>query len=136
MTKIRSSYFLSKESLEYIEEYKKKNNLSSKAIALEQIISEHEKNSKIKIKDTAKLMGNEIGKVLEDDIKKFKNSARETDKNVQVLIEMLNGFLLKNENNIIATTTGLASMKKESVPYQIAKEEVAKRIHRNKVKKS
>ncbi|MFQ8921913.1 MAG: hypothetical protein ACLR60_08470 [Clostridium paraputrificum] len=136
MTKIRSSYFLSKESLEYIEEYKKKNNLSSKAIALEQIISEHERNSKIKIKDTAKLMGNEIGKVLEDDIKKFKNSARETDKNVQVLIEMLNGFLLKNENNIIATTTGLASMKKESVPYQIAKEEVAKRIHRNKVKKS
>lgn len=136
MTKIRSSYFLSKESLEYIEEYKKKNNLSSKAIALEQIISEHERNSKIKIKDTAKLMGNEIGKALEDDIKKFKNSARETDKNVQVLIEMLNGFLLKNENNIIATTTGLASMKKESVPYQIAKEEVAKRIHRNKVKKS
>lgn len=136
MTKIRSSYFLSKESLEYIEEYKEKNNLSSKAIALEQIISEHEKNSKIKIKDTAKLMGSEIGKVLEDDIKKFKNSARETDKNVQVLIEMLNGFLLKNENNIIATTTGLASMKKESVPYQIAKEEVAKRIHRNKVKKS
>lgn len=136
MTKIRSSYFLSKESLEYIEEYKEKNNLSSKAIALEQIISEHEKNSKIKIKDTAKLMGSEIGKVLEDDIKKFKNSARETDKNVQILIEMLNGFLLKNENNIIATTTGLASMKKESVPYQIAKEEVAKRIHRNKVKKS
>ena len=136
MTKIRSSYFLSKESLEYIAEYKEKNNLSSKAIALEQIISEHEKNSKIKIKDTAKLMGSEIGKVLEDDIKKFKNSARETDKNVQILIEMLNGFLLKNENNIIATTTGLASMKKESVPYQIAKEEVAKRIHRNKVKKS
>nr|WP_278678509.1 hypothetical protein [Clostridium paraputrificum] len=136
MTKIRSSYFLSKESLEYIEEYKKKNNLSSKAIALEQIISEHEKNSKIKIKDTAKLMGNEIGKVLEDDIKKFKNSVRETDKNVQVLIEMLNGFLLKNENNVIATTTGLASMKKESVPYQIAKEEVSKRIHRNKIKKS
>ena len=50
MTKIRSSYFLSKESLEYITEYKEKNNLSSKAIALEQIISEHEKNSKIKIK--------------------------------------------------------------------------------------
>lgn len=136
MTKIRSSYFLSKESLEYIAEYKEKNNLSSKAIALEQIIYEHEKNSKIKIKDTAKLMGNEIGKVLEDDIKKFKNSARETDKNVQIIIEMLNGFLLKNENNVIATTTGLASMKKECVPYQIAKEEVSKRIHRNKIKKS
>ena len=136
MSKISKHFTISEDSLNYLKKVKQDKKLSSISLAMEMIIEEHEKNSKIKIKDTAKLMGNEIGKVLEDDIKKFKNSVRETDKNVQVLIEMLNGFLLKNENNIIATTTGLASMKKESVPYQIAKEEVAKRIHRNKVKKS
>lgn len=136
MSKISKHFTISEDSLNYLKKVKQDKKLSSISLAMEMIIEEHEKNSKIKIKDTAKLMGSEIGKVLEDDIKKFKNSARETDKNVQILIEMLNGFLLKNENNIIATTTGLASMKKECVPYQIAKEEVSKRIHRNKIKKS
>lgn len=136
MSKISKHFTISEDSLNYLKKVKQDKKLSSISLAMEMIIEEHEKNSKIKIKDTAKLMGNEIGKVLEDDIKKFKNSARETDKNVQILIEMLNGFLLKNENNVIATTTGLASMKKECVPYQIAKEEVSKRIHRNKIKKS
>lgn len=136
MSKISKHFTISEDSLNYLKKVKQDKKLSSISLAMEMIIEEHEKNSKIKIKDTAKLMGSEIGKVLEDDIKKFKNSARETDKNVQILIEMLNGFLLKNENNVIATTTGLASMKKECVPYQIAKEEVSKRIHRNKIKKS
>lgn len=136
MSKIRSSYFLSENSLRYIDEYKEKNNLSSKAVALDNIIMEHEKNTKFRVNDTAKLMSLEIGKVLKEDIDKFKVSARETDKNVQILIEMINGFFIKSSIGEIVTTTGIVSMKKESPGYQIAKDEVKKRIHKNKIRKS
>ena len=78
----------------------------------------------------------EIGKVLKDDVSKFKVSARETDKNVQVLIEMLNGFFIKSNVGDIVTTTGLATgVAIESSGFKIAKEEISKRLHRNRIVK-
>ncbi|MCR1950437.1 hypothetical protein NSA50_05070 [Clostridium sp. DSM 100503] len=136
MNKLRKGYCVSKETHEYLMKIKKENNLSSVSLALEMVVSEHEKRSRIKTEDTAKLMAKEIGKVLKDDVDKFKVSSRETDKNVQILIEMFNGYLVKSGISDIVTTTGLTTeFAIESPALKIAKEEVKKRLHRNKIMK-
>ncbi|MBS6503356.1 MAG: hypothetical protein KH415_17345 [Clostridium sp.] len=136
MSKVRSHFTIEKYILDYLKKVKSENNLSSISLALEMVVSEHEKRSRIKTEDTAKLMAKEIGKVLKDDVDKFKVSARETDKNVQVLIEMINGYLIKEGVANIVTTTGLTTeFAKESPALKIAKEEVKKRLHRNKIMK-
>lgn len=137
MSKVSRGYSVSDEVHEYLKKVKKENNLSSVSLALEVVVTEHEKRSKIKTEDTAKLMAKEIGKVLKDDVNKFKLSAKETDKNVQILIELLNGFLIKSGTGAIVTTTGLTTdIAMESPALQIAKDEVKKRIHRNKIMKA
>lgn len=137
MSKITRHFTIGEDTLNYLKKVKKENNLSSVSLALEMVVTEHEKRSKIKTEDTAKLMAKEIGKVLKDDVNKFKLSAKETDKNVQILIELLNGFLIKSGTGAIVTTTGLTTdIAMESPALQIAKDEVKKRIHRNKIMKA
>lgn len=136
MSKVSRGYSVSDKTHNYLKKVKEKNNLSSLSLALERVVTEHEKSSKINVEETAKLMSKEIGKVLKDDIVKFKVSARESDKNMQILIEMFNGYLIKAGTGAIVTTTGLATeLSMESPAFKIAKEEVKKRIHRNKIKK-
>ena len=137
MSKITRHFTIGEDTLNYLKKVKKENNLSSVSLALEMVVTEHEKRSRIKTEDTAKLMAKEIGKVLKDDVNKFKLSAKETDKNVQILIELLNGFLIKSGTGAIVTTTGLTTdIAMESPALQIAKDEVKKRIHRNKIMKA
>lgn len=137
MSKITRHFTISEDTLNYLKKVKNENNLSSISLSLEMVVSEHEKRSRIKTEDTAKLMAKEIGKVLKDDVDKFKVSARETDKNVQILIEMLNGYLVKSGISDIVTTTGLTTeFAMESPALKIAKEEVKKRLHRNKIMKA
>lgn len=137
MSKVTRHFTITEDTLDYLKKVKNENSLSSISLALEMVVSEHEKRSKIKTEDTAKLMAKEIGKVLKDDVDKFKVSARETDKNVQILIEMLNGYLIKEGIGDIVTTSGLTTeFAMESPALKIAKEEVKKRLHRNKIMKA
>lgn len=137
MSKISKHFSIDEDILNYLKKIKKENNLSSVSLALELVVTEHERRSRIKTEDTAKLMAREIGKVMKEDIIKFTTSARETDKNVQVLIEMLNGYLIKEGNNPIVTTTGLTTeISMESTALKISKEEVKKRLHRNRIMKA
>ena len=137
MSKITRHFTIAEGTLDYLKKVKNENNLSSVSLALEMVVSEHEKRSRIKTEDTAKLMAKEIGKVLKDDVDKFKVSSREIDKNVQILIEMLNGYLVKSGISDIVTTTGLTTeFAMESPALKIAKEEVKKRLHRNKIMKA
>ena len=136
MNKLRRAYCVSKDVEDYLKKVKEENSLSSLSLALELVVREYEKKSRVKVEDTAKFMAKEIGKVLKDDVSKFKVSARETDKNVQVLIEMLNGFFIKSNVGDIVTTTGLSTgVAVESPGFKIAKKEISKRLHRNRIVK-
>lgn len=136
MNKLRRAYCVSKDVEDYLKKVKEENSLSSLSLCLELVVREHEKKSRVKVEDTAKFMAKEIGKVLKDDVSKFKVSARETDKNVQVLIEMLNGFFIKSNVGDIVTTTGLSTgVAVESPGFKIAKKEISKRLHRNRIVK-
>lgn len=137
MSKISKHFTIDEKAIEYLKKVKEENSLSSLSLALELVVREHKKKSRVKVEDTAKFMAKEIGKVLKDDVSKFKVSARETDKNVQVLIEMLNGFFIKSNVGDIVTTTGLATgVAIESSGFKIAKEEINKRLHRNRIVKA
>ena len=136
MSKISKHFTIDEKALKYLKKVKEENSLSSLSLALELVVKEHEKKSRVKVEDTAKLMADEIGKVLKDDVTKFKVSARETDKNVQILIELLNGLFIKSNIGDIVTTTGLATgVAVESPGLKISKEEVKKRLHRNRIVK-
>ena len=137
MSKISKHFTIDEKTIKYLKKVKEENSLSSLSLALELVVREHEKNSRVKVEDTAKFMAKEIGKVLKDDVTKFKVSSRETDKNVQVLIEMLNGFFIKSNVGDIVTTTGLETgVAVESPALKISKEEVKKRLHRNRIVKA
>jgi len=136
MSKISKHFTIDEKAIEYLKKVKEENSLSSLSLALELVVREYEKKSRVKVEDTAKFMAKEIGKVLKDDVSKFKVSARETDKNVQVLIEMLNGFFIKSNVGDIVTTTGLSTgVAVESPGFKIAKKEISKRLHRNRIVK-
>ena len=86
--KTMKPFRLSSESIEYILEIKEKNHLGSQTAALEQIIFEH----KIKPKDTELInnIADEIEARFKDVLTGIRLSSRFADKNVQIILEMLN----------------------------------------------
>ena len=86
--KTMKPFRLSSESIEYIFEIKDKNHLSSQTAALEQIIFEH----KNKPKDTELInnIADEIEARFKDVLTGIRLSSRFADKNVQIILEMLN----------------------------------------------
>lgn len=86
--KTMKPFRLSSESIEYIFEIKEKNHLSSQTAALEQIIFEH----KNKPKDTELInnIADEIEARFKDVLTGIRLSSRFADKNVQIILEMLN----------------------------------------------
>ena len=103
MSRIEKHYRLSNASLEYIEEIKKKNNLKFNTEALELIIREHKVNSDITIEATVSLIAKEVAELIRPDIKGIKKSSNSTDRNSQVIIELLNGFCVAKSYGRLAT---------------------------------
>ena len=59
------------------------------------------------------------------------------DRNTQIMIEMLNGYYLKQMVGKIVTTTGeTTEVARKSEALEIAEAEVKKRIHKAKIRKS
>ena len=83
MARIRKEYKMTEKNVEYIEEVKEKNNLKYSSEALDLIIREHRQNS---------------------DITEIKNSSNNTDRNTQILLELINGFFVISEYGRLATT--------------------------------
>lgn len=133
--KKRDHYYLSKETRDYILKYKEENSIT-KSKAVEEIIKEHEKflrlSSKDMYKDIAKNITDNLKNEYGEEVKKSKQHSNSTDKNVQILIEMLNCFIMNNmkENDIVATTdiTKTPILKR-------AEKEIERRIYENMYKK-
>ena len=76
MARIRKEYKMTEKNVEYIEEVKEKNNLKYSSEA-EQI---------------------------KFDMKEIKKSSNDTDRNTQILLELINGFFVISEYGRLATT--------------------------------
>ena len=116
----------SEKNLEYIEEVKEKNDFKYSSEALDLIIREHRENEKMSIKMLREYLANEISEALKDEFKMLMKVNKFTDKNIQVLIEMLNGMFIKEEYGKIITTN-----EEVCKALTIAENTVEERINKN-----
>lgn len=104
MARIRKEYKMTEKNVEYIEEVKEKNNLKYSSEALDLIIREHRQNSDITTEAMIKIIAKEVADQIKVDMKEIKNASNETDRNTQILIEMINGFFVISDYRRLATT--------------------------------
>ncbi|KAB8118516.1 hypothetical protein, partial [Clostridium perfringens] len=116
----------SEKNLEYIEEIKEKNDFKYSSEALDLIIREHRENEKMSIKMLREYLANEISEALKDEFKMLMKVNKFTDKNTQVIIEMLNGMFIKEEYGKIITTN-----EEVCKALTIAENTIEERINKN-----
>lgn len=104
MARKKKDFMFSEKNLEYIEEIKEKNDFKYSSEALDLIIREHRENEKMSNKMLREYLANEISEALKDEFKMLMKVNKFTDKNTQVIIEMLNGMFIKEEYGKIITT--------------------------------
>lgn len=126
MGRIRKDYMVSEKNLEYIEEIKEKNDFKYSSEALDLIIREHRENEKMSIKMLREYLANEISEALKDEFKMLMKINKFTDKNTQVIIEMLNGMFIKEEYGKIITTN-----EEVCKALTIAENTIEERINKN-----
>ena len=100
MARIRKEYKMTEKNVEYIEEVKEKNNLKYSSEALDLIIREHRQNSDITTEAMIKIIAKEVSEQIKFEMKEIKNS----DRNTQILLELINGFFVISEYGRLATT--------------------------------
>ena len=103
MARIRKEYKMTEKNVEYIEEVKEKNNLKYSE-ALDLIIREHRQNSDITTEAMIKIIAKEVSEQIKFDMKEIKKSSNDTDRNTQILLELINGFFVISEYGRLATT--------------------------------
>ena len=104
MARIRKEYKMTEKNVEYIEEVKEKNHLKYSSEALDLIIREHRQNSDITTEAMIKIIAKEVADQIKGDMKEIKNVSNDTDRNTQILIEMINGFFVISDYRRLATT--------------------------------
>ena len=104
MARIRKEYKMTEKNVEYIEEVKEKNNLKYSSEALDLIIREHRQNSDITTEAMIKIIAKEVSEQIKFDMKEIKSSSNNTDRNTQILLELINGFFVISEYGRLATT--------------------------------
>lgn len=133
--KKREHYYLSKEIRDYILKYKEKNKLT-KSKAIESIIKEHEEFSRLSSKEMYKEIAKNITENLKEEygkeVKKSKQQSSNTDKNVQVLLEMFNCFILNNwKDTDVVMTTDIT----KSELLETSEKEIERRIYKGMYEK-
>lgn len=141
MSKKSYGFWVGEMQIEYINEYKKENKLPSQSLALEQILEEHKLLKRKSREEELKLLANNLcEKLMKEIINEFKGSRlgiNNIDRNTQIMIEMLNGYYLKEMVGKIVTTTGeTTEVARKSEALEIAEAEVKTRIHKAKIRKS
>ena len=104
MARIKKMFVISNKNLEYLGEVKEKNNLKYNSEALDLIIREHRQNSDITTEAMIKIIAKEVAEQIKFDMKEIKKSSNDTDRNTQILLELINGFFVISEYGRLATT--------------------------------
>lgn len=137
MQKKRYGFFLSEEEIDYLKEYKNIHGCSSQNEALDGIIKDHMNFTRETRKKEIDELANKVSKKVVEELKGMKLGIDNTDRNTQILIEMVNGRYIKDRVGEIPTTSGLTTkFARKSEALETAENEVKKRIHRAKVMKS
>ena len=114
------TFTFTQKSLDYIKEIRESRDIKYISDALEVIINEHQKNYNCSEEHLVQAISDIVSERVE---KKVKGDIAEIEKNVLIMIEMLNGMFFKNNYKEIVTTS------EEMCPgLKIAIQEVNKRV--------
>lgn len=128
--KINKHFYVEKDALDYLKDVKKERKLSSVNQALEQVISEHKLKADTTTDQMIKIIAGEVSKELKGDLDKLNRGVNFSDRNVQVIIEMLNGICIKDN---VGEIVGIEHIKSDALA--IAEENVKRRIVKSRVRK-
>ncbi|MFR2529566.1 MAG: hypothetical protein ACLS9F_18145 [Clostridium paraputrificum] len=123
-------FYIDKDFLEYLSEIKKGNNLSSMNQAINLVLKEHKEKSATTTELMIKIIANEVAKELKGELTKIIRGINSSDRNTQIVMEMLNGLFIKSNVGYINTSD---IVKAEGL--ELAEESVKKRISKSRVRK-
>lgn len=127
MNRMKKHYMMSEKSVEYLDKVKHENDLKYNSEALELIIKEHEKNTNFNLDYVINAIAEKVVTEVKKEVKGLKNGVNSSDKNSQILIELLNGIFFKQKYGLIVTTS------EDIAPgIKMAMDEVEKRIITNR----
>ncbi|MCX0407881.1 hypothetical protein ACV3RL_15245 [Clostridium perfringens] len=130
MKREKKQYVMTENALEYIDNFKRKNNCRSNSEALDLIIREHQKNLNLSIEDQVNLMAEIISEKTVSAMYKIAKGVNKNDRNIQILIELINGlFINENQMDIMSTEERMHEA------YQTAQKTVNDRIEKQALKK-
>lgn len=97
---------ISEESYDYMMEYAKKNNIPQDNRVINHIIKEHKEMNELDSKqdDLISAISNNISKEINKEIRRIRLGTNNTDRNTQIIIELLNGLFINDNVNDILTT--------------------------------
>ena len=128
--KNRKHFTISNEANEYIKQVRSERKIRSESEALEHIVKEHKEKSDTTTELMIKIIANEVAKELKGELTKIIKGINSSDKNTQIVMEMLNGLFIKNSVGEI-----LVSSVVKSEGLEMAEEAVRKRISKSRVRK-
>lgn len=131
--KKQKHYYISQETIDYIIEYKEKNKNATISSALENIILEHKTNSNLTSDYVYDVIALKLSQHIKSELNSMIYSSRSSDRNSQILIEMINALIINttDENFRDITTNKLKSSMLEA-----SENEVERKILKNICKKS
>ena len=129
--KIKRNFSIEKNTFDYLNDIQSENaNINSMSSAIDFIAMEHKSKSDTTIEQMIKIIASEVAKELKGELTKIIKGINSADRNTQIVMEMLNGFFIKNNVGFIATSD---VFKAEGL--ELAEEAVRKRISKSRVRK-
>ncbi|MGG0327233.1 hypothetical protein [Bacillus mycoides] len=127
MKDFRMQITLDEETDTYIKDYMEEHNIRYNGEAIVRICREHQasKNTEWSLNYISEVVSKNLHDILKSELTKIRLGANSSDRNTQVLIELMNGYFFANDldlENIITTD------KIEVGGVKMAKEVVAERI--------
>ncbi|EGT0000208.1 hypothetical protein [Clostridium perfringens] len=121
---------ITNKSLEYLDDLKEKRGCRSRSETLDLIIREHEKNLNISLEEQVNMMAEIISEKTVGAMYKIAKGVNKNDRNIQILIELINGlFINENQMDIMSTEERMHEA------YQTAQKTVNDRIEKQAIKK-
>lgn len=130
MSKQKKMYVLTEKNINYIEEMVNKYDVTYPSEALNLIIKEHREEKGLKQLDIIEMIGEEFSEKLEPILKIMKYIVNENNKDLQIVLELLNNDCWKSGYKSLAST----EMEKHNCLVE-AEELVNKRIENKRVKR-
>lgn len=135
--KIKRNFSITEETFNNLREVQINNNIKSMSSAIDFVTKEYNQKNDTTIENMIKIIAGAVAKELKDELKgiekelqMLKTSVRFTDFNNQVLVELINGFYIKEDIGDIVTTDEY-----KSEGLKTASKYIEKKIKTNTVKK-